>query len=555
MRSSVCYRIAQQWTDLVDLDPLLVYDFEWERVRVAKIYSILNSNSRYYFFFIAYLNLRNQYNPKTFLFRSRRRPLQLTKSSNDMKSYSVFIFLLGVFVCSHSAVQADVYLAEGEPGNIFPAAERAVTLVKRAIIVAGQSNTCSGAGDVILPPDFARKRMSQLGRNNDNLNELPLSFYNVQHFSPYTNRASFASMFCYYYYDLLKSQNPDADIQLLLIPSGAGGSGWSDSQYPYNSWRTDANYFKDLVTRIKWAKNAGYQIDAFLWHQGETDASYVTPNYKDILINFIQSMRDHVGNPNLPFVLGQMVPAWVAADPSRVPYQVVIDSVPTQVPYTYTVSGNSLTSNYQDLIHYSAAAHYELGKRYYDGFLSAQNNSSPAAYTVPGIGESLLLNHNVAGGLFSNPLDAMRKNDGNPSYDVYSKLGDIWKFKNSDGYYHFKLVVVAGGNLTNKYFEWKQRYSPFSISDAFAEERADKDVIANTLGIDTTINSQGFASLVYYSTRSGGPTTTLFHGDIRYSIANWWLSVGAISNYNGHLPIKDDGQNSVTHIRLYAIKD
>lgn len=461
--------------------------------------------------------------------------------------------MLAVFHC-HAG--SDLYLHSDLNNPASGGGKQEAPLIKRAIIVAGQSNTCSGAGDVILPPDFSRKRMSQLGRGNDNLNEVPLTFYGVQHMTPYTDRASFASMFCYYYYGLLKSLNPNADIQLLLIPAGAGGSGWTDSQYPYNSWRTDANYFKDLVARIKWAKNAGYQIDGFLWHQGESDAATGTPNYKDILANFIQSMRDHVGNPNLPFVLGQMVPAWVAQDPARAPYQAVIDSIPTQVPYTYTVSGSNLTSNsYQDLVHYSAAAHYEFGKRYYDGLLLAQANSNPSGYTMPGSGENLLLNHNVAGGLFSNPLDAIRKNDGSPSHNVHSKLGDIWKFKNSDGYYHFKLVVVAGGNLTNQYFEWKQRYSPFAMSDAFVEDRADKYILANTLGIDTTTNSQGFASLVYYSTRSGGPATTLFHGDIRYSIANWWLSVGAIYQYQGHLPIKDDGQNSVTHIRLYAIKD
>lgn len=472
------------------------------------------------------------------------------------KFYSVLLLLLGICFYAHKPVQANEYPQAKETSKAAPAAKKkAAPLIKRAIIVAGQSNTCSGAGDVILPPDFAQRRMSQLGRSNENFNEIPLTFYGVHHITTYTDRASFASMFCYYYYDLLKTQNPGADIQLLLIPAGAGGSGWSDSQYPYNSWRTDTNYFRDVVTRIKWAKNAGYQIDGFLWHQGEADAAAGTHYYHQILCNFIQSMREHVGNPALPFVLGQMMPAWVAEDPARAGYQSVINGIPNQVPYTYTVPANNLSSNYGDLIHFSAAAQYELGKRYYDGFLSARNNSSPSGYTVPPSGQSLLLNHNVAGGLFNNVLDAIGQNDDNPSHNVHSRLGEIWKFKNSDGYYHFKLVVVAGGSLTNTYFEWKQRYSPFAMSDAFVEERADKKILGNTLGIDTTINSQGFASLVYYSTRSGGPTTTLFHGDIRYRNASWWLSVGAIQHFQSHLPIKDDGQNSVTHIRLYAIKE
>jgi hypothetical protein len=397
---------------------------------------------------------------------------------------------------------------------------------------------------------ISSKHNYQLGRGSVNLQEVPLTFYNVYHHSQKADGGSFASMFCYYYYNELQAANPSRPIKLLLIPCGAGGSGWANSQYPNNSWRTDASYWNDVVARIKWAKEQGYQIDAFLWHQGETDADALTKNYKDILHNLIQSVRDQVNDPKLPFILGEMVPSWVSFFPSgRAPYQAIINGIPNEVPYTFTVSGSGLSLS--DDIHYSAQAQYILGQRYYNGFATAKLNQNPLQFSKPIQGEYLVLNHNSSGGnYFADLFTAFRNNETTPANALHSKLGDIWKYRNADGFYRFKLQVVNGSGISGGVFEWKQKINPFGLNEFNTEDRNSFIVLQNTIGLNVN-GPQGFKSLVYDSGISGGKST-LFHADTRSSSNLWWFAIGQTSTFSNLIPVVETN-NSVNHIRLWMV--
>lgn len=426
--------------------------------------------------------------------------------------------------------------------------------LKRAIIVAGQSNTLYGSGNIILPNDFSSKGMLQLARNSYNFQEIPLTFYNVYHHTQQSDKASFASMFCYYYYyyNELKVNNPNKKIHLLLIPCGAAGSGWTSSQYPSNSWRTDANYWNDLVQRIKWAKAQNYQIDAILWHQGETDAIDNTLNYKDILKNHIQNIRDQVGDQKLPFILGEMLPSWVASNTNYSVFQNIINNIPNEVPYTYTVSGSGLSAS--DIIHYSAEAHLKLGLRYYNGYTSAKLNNMPNNYILPATGQYLLMNHRSVGAVyFPSIFAAIRNDEMNPNSSLFSKLGDIWKYKNDDGYYHFKLETINNSGTVSGVFEWKQKFNPFGLSEANFEDRNDFIIINNTIGLNTN-TGQSFASLVYDTPSNSSTFTTLFHADVRASIGYWYFPIGQTVNFSSLIPILESN-NTINHIKFYAIRD
>ena len=113
----------------------------------------------------------------------------------------------------------------------------------------------------------------------------------------------------------------------MIIPAGAGGSAWSDYMYGLNNhWRADGAFFQDLVERIVYARDQLLgEFPAFLWHQGEMDVS--TTNYRYILQTFIASMREHIGELDCPFVLGEMVESWVREDPDRVAQQVRTSSL------------------------------------------------------------------------------------------------------------------------------------------------------------------------------------------------------------------------------------
>lgn len=420
--------------------------------------------------------------------------------------------------------------------------------IKKAIFIAGQSNTLRGYG-TSNAPSLTGKNLYQLGRGAVDFQVVPLTFYGTYSNTRDVNCASFGAIFLNYYYHKLKNDNPGRQVELLLVHCGAGGSGWAAAQYPNNSWRTDANYFNDLVNRIKWVKTNGYEIDAFLWHQGESDAVAQTVNYKDLLKNFIQSVRDYAEDQNLPFILGEMAHQWVAGNPNRAAYQDIINSINEEVPYTNVTSTLGLPLH-TDGIHFTAQAHLELGRRYFNKFLTVKKNVSPVNYSVPTNGAHLVYNYNAAGGLaFPGIFEAIRFGTS-PNEQRYSILGDLWKYKNNNGYYRFKLVVVSSdSSLNGKVIEWKQKINPFGLSENNTADRANCIILNNTIGIPTTTGQQ-FKSLAYNSPF----TKTLFHADSRSSLDRWWFSIGQIAPFSNKIPILESN-NSVTFVRLFCIKE
>ena len=424
--------------------------------------------------------------------------------------------------------------------------------VKRAIVLAGQSNTYFGYGNPQNFPDITGKKLSQLGRDSDNLQVIPLSFYGTSQHTIQRDKISFGTIFLNRYYDSLQAQYPGRKIELLLVPCGAASSGWNESQYPGNSWRTDDAYFKDLTDRIRWVMNNGYQVDAVLWHQGETDALGNTLNYSDLLRNFIQSLRDYTGNEKLPFIAGELLPSWVAANGSNAAnMQALINDLKNTIPYTYTTSAAGLTSF--DPIHFDANAHIEMGKRYMDALPLAMANSNPAGFTAVLPGQYLVLNHNGSS-TFSSIFQAIR-NGSSETVNLYSRLGDCWKYKNADGYYHFKLEIVSGGSITGRIFEWKQKFNPFGLRENDYEDKAACIVLANTINLNLDDpTGQGFKSLVYDSPASTTAPTTLFHADNRTGNNYYWFAIGLTQGFGGQIPIIESN-NVVSHVRLYMIKE
>ena len=388
-----------------------------------------------------------------------------------------------------------------------------------------------------------------MGRFNFNLDVIPLTFYGTYHHSRFEIGGSFGSIFLNHYYDDLKAQYPNREIQLMLVPCGAGASAWSAQQYPTNSWRTDGPYFQDLIARIKWLKNNGYEIDALLWHQGESDAIGQTVNYKDIIKNFIQSVRDYTGKEDLPFILGEMVHSWVDSSPTFAPYQQIINEIADEVPFTRTVKTEGLTLG--DAIHFDAKAHVDLGQLYFDEFLLSADNAAPTNYEEAAPGEYLVYNFNSAEGAFFPDIFSAINFGDDPTDNTYSRLGDIWKYKNDDAYYRFKLEVVNGVGIEGGVFEWKQKINPFGLSERSFEDRAASIVLQNTIGIDTS-GPQGFKSLVYDAPIEPTSFTTLFHADTRDIF--WWFAIGQVTNFGNLIPIIETN-NTVNHVRLYCIKE
>jgi hypothetical protein len=163
--------------------------------------------------------------------------------------------------------------------------------------------------------------------------------------------------------------NADSTIRIGLIPTAVGGS-------PISSWEpgaldaaTKTHPWDDAIARARAAMKDG-QLKAILWHQGESDSNAeAAPLYGQRLRALIERFRSELGNPSLPFIIGQLGrfdgKAW---DAPRVYVDSVQRAVAAQVPNVAFVSSEGLKDK-GDNTHFTAAGARELGRRYAEAYL------------------------------------------------------------------------------------------------------------------------------------------------------------------------------------------
>lgn len=162
----------------------------------------------------------------------------------------------------------------------------------------------------------------------------------------------------------------DASIDVGLVPTAVGGS-------PVTAWEpgvlypeTGAHPWDDSIRRAKAAMQAG-QFKAILWHQGEADANPgAAPLYEQRLRALIARFRTELGNPSLPFIVGQLgrfpgrtwTDAYIQVDAAH-------RRIAADVPNVAFVSSDGLGDN-GDNLHFSADAAREFGRRYAAAYLT-----------------------------------------------------------------------------------------------------------------------------------------------------------------------------------------
>jgi hypothetical protein len=162
----------------------------------------------------------------------------------------------------------------------------------------------------------------------------------------------------------------DRNARIGLVPAAVGGS-------PISSWEpgavdsaTRTHPYDDAMARLRVATRGGGRVRAILWHQGESDA---TPErsvvYADKLRALIARFRADVGDPALPFLIGQLGEfggrPWTA-DTRRI--DSVHRAIAASVPNVAFVSAAGLRDK-GDALHFDAAAARELGERYAAAYL------------------------------------------------------------------------------------------------------------------------------------------------------------------------------------------
>jgi hypothetical protein len=152
------------------------------------------------------------------------------------------------------------------------------------------------------------------------------------------------------------------DIGIGLVPAAVGGSSietWVPGGYHS---QTGSHPWDDAVRRLHVAARAG-TLMAILWHQGEADSGPEKADaYAARLDDLIHRFREAAGDPELPFIVGQLgqFREWT---PGRRMVDAAHRNAPNRTGHSRFVPSDGLTHK-GDGTHFDAASARELGRRY-----------------------------------------------------------------------------------------------------------------------------------------------------------------------------------------------
>ena len=189
---------------------------------------------------------------------------------------------------------------------------------------------------------------------------------------------NFALSFCEEYINQGKLKK---GRKLLILRTAVCGTGFSDKR-----WGLKDDLYLQMTEMIKksLSLNPSNKLAAFLWHQGETDASNQAgyeAHYQNIK-NLVGSVRDTFNVPNLPFACGDFAQEWKNTGTKWADGGVDITEACKSVVNALRdfcknaknarfVESDGLLSNHEagvndDIIHFSRNALYLFGLRYFN---------------------------------------------------------------------------------------------------------------------------------------------------------------------------------------------
>lgn len=155
--------------------------------------------------------------------------------------------------------------------------------------------------------------------------------------------------------------------KILLVVNAKGGSS-------IKSWQPgrDEDYLGEAVRRTRQAMRNG-RLKGILWHQGETDVQKKTPDYIGRFKSMITSLRDSLGQGDLPVVIGQLGEwGWAPEEEIRKFNDSIVPAICREVENCSYVTSDGLGRLFKDKPqdpHFSRKAQIELGRRYADAMI------------------------------------------------------------------------------------------------------------------------------------------------------------------------------------------
>ena len=247
-------------------------------------------------------------------------------------------------------------------------------------VAAGQSNM-SGRGDPLAPEvDTMDPRVMQYGHTRRVLETatVPLDMVDAPFgLSPATTFAR----------EYLATQPPHVGV--LLIPAARGATGFTYAEstdgWTWSKGKT-TNPGMDLYPMsvaqaqegITAATNAGYAVElrGVLWHQGEANGGVATEWYAGALDALIADYRADLGEPDLPFVVGQMLPEGMENSPSKYTVDKAHVATPARVLRTGFAAALPNSGRYDDYAHFSRVGVEAFGPAYLEAYKRSLLNTS-----------------------------------------------------------------------------------------------------------------------------------------------------------------------------------
>jgi hypothetical protein len=164
-------------------------------------------------------------------------------------------------------------------------------------------------------------------------------------------------------------------------------SGTQELAYPDEVTRLD-----NAIARLE-ADGLDYELAGFLWMQGENEASGSAAfDYEGLLTGFISDLREDLGAPSLPFVIGRISDNLYASNGGPIPAggddqidavreaQVAVADADPEVEWVDT---DDLDARPNDAWHFSSEAYQTLGQRMADAYIALHppDNASSSSTT------------------------------------------------------------------------------------------------------------------------------------------------------------------------------
>jgi hypothetical protein len=131
--------------------------------------------------------------------------------------------------------------------------------------------------------------------------------------------------------------------------------------------------YSDAIRHAKAAMEEG-TLKGVMWHQGESDTveQTRTDGYEKKLHRLVGDVRKDLGNPQLPFIVGNLAEFYGTGKDHKAPDRVariskikaILRSLPKKVPHTGFVESTDCTPAARPKVHFDRKSCVLLGKRY-----------------------------------------------------------------------------------------------------------------------------------------------------------------------------------------------